>query len=254
MNEKQCTVCEKLCCRLKMDFSKTFCYFCEHKAKPLQIHYNFATRSRPTRMAAAIATIMAYSHKADYTITLTVDEDDTETLGSTQLQDLVKQPNITLNCHGLSKNKIHAINRGLEGWKGDILVNMSDDMRFIAPGYDIAIINAFEGNLDQFIHFPDGRVNHLLPTMSIMGRTYYERDGYIYHPQYENLWCDNEAMDVARLRGCYKYVAKQLFDHYHPAWTGEKPDALLEKTQSTFRADEITYIRRSKQGFPKHNA
>ncbi|MFO0454035.1 MAG: hypothetical protein ACK52I_36205, partial [Pseudomonadota bacterium] len=63
-----------------------------------------------------------------------------------------------------------------------------------------------------------------------------------------------EAMDVAKLRGCHKYINRQIFDHVHPAWTGEKPDALLEKTQSTFRADEITYIRRSKQGFPKHNA
>lgn len=253
MNEKQCVICEKLCCRLKMDFTKTFCYFCEHKANPLQIHYNFATRSRPHKMAAAIATIKAYSHKSDWTIGLVIDDDDRATLDSPQLMDVLQDKRIYV-VPGISKNKIHAINRGMLDWKGDIVVNMSDDMRFIVPGYDIAIINAFGGNLDQFIHFPDGRVNHLLPTMSIMGRTYYERDGYIYHPQYENLWCDNEAMDVAKLRGCHKYVNRQIFDHVHPAWTGEKPDALLEKTQSTFRADEITYIRRSKQGFPKHNA
>ncbi len=148
---------------------------------------------------------------------------------------------------------MHAINRGMEGWKGDIVVNMSDDMRFLVPGYDIKIINAFADNLDQFIHFPDGRVNHLLPTMSIMGRTYYERFGYIYHPQYFSLWCDNEAMDVAKKLGKWKYVPERIFDHYHPAWTGEPIDAQLRHTQGYYHIDEQTYIKRSAAGFPNEN-
>jgi glycosyltransferase involved in cell wall biosynthesis len=252
MNERQCTVCEKLCCRLKMDFSKTFCYFCEIKAKPLQIHYNFATRSRPHKMAAAIATIKAYSHKSDWTIGLVIDDDDRATLDSPQLMDVLQDKRIYV-VPGTSKNKIHAINRGMVDWKGDIVVNMSDDMRFIAPGYDIAIINAFGDNLDQFIHFPDGRVNHLLPTMSIMGRTYYERFGYIYHPQYLSLWCDNEAMDVAKKLGKWKYVPERIFDHDHPAWTGEPIDAQLRHTQGYYHIDEQTYIKRSAAGFPNEN-
>jgi hypothetical protein len=126
-------------------------------------------------------------------------------------------------------------------------------MRFIKAGYDIDIINAFEGNLDQFIHFPDGRVNHLLPTMSIMGRTYYERFNYIYHPQYFSLWCDNEAMDVAKKLGKYKYVPERIFDHYHPAWTGEPIDAQLRHTQGYYHIDEQTYIKRSAAGFPNEN-
>ena len=235
-----------------MDHTKNICYLCETRANTMHIHYNFATRSRPEKMAAAFATIVAHSYKSRYTVGLTIDDDDTATLNSNELADLLKYPYVYVNG-GTSKNKVHAINRGMEGWQGDIVVNMSDDMRFLKPAFDIDIINAFEGNLDRFIHFPDGRVNHLLPTMSIMGRTYYDRFGYIYHPQYESLWCDNEAMDVAKRLGCYKYVDKRLFDHYHPAWTGEPVDALLNHTQSFFRADEITYIRRSKAGYPTNN-
>ena len=235
-----------------MNHAKNICYLCETRSQSMHIHYNFATRSRPEKMAAAFATIVAHSHSNKYTVGLTVDNDDTATLNSNELADLLKYPNVFINM-GTSKNKVHAINRGLLGWQGDILVNMSDDMRFLKPSFDIDIINAFEGNLDRFIHFPDGRVNHLLPTMSIMGRPYYNRFGYIYHPQYESLWCDNEAMDVAKRLGCYKYVDKQLFDHYHPAWTGEPVDALLNHTQSFYLADEITYIRRSKAGYPNCN-
>jgi hypothetical protein len=50
----------------------------------------------------------------------------------------------------------------MEGWQGDIVVNMSDDMRFLVPGYDIKIINAFADDLDQFIHFPDGQGKSLI--------------------------------------------------------------------------------------------
>lgn len=232
-----------------MDFSKEFCYLCMTRAENMKIHYNFATRSRPTKMTAAIATIKAYSHKADYTIGITVDDDDDVTLNSTHYLELQRDPNIYFT-HGRSNSKVHAINRGMEGWKGDIVVNMSDDMRFLVPGYDIKIINAFADNLDQFIHFPDGRVNHLLPTMSIMGRTYYERFNYIYHPQYFSLWCDNEAMDVAKKLGKWKYVPDRIFDHYHPAWTGEPIDAQLRHTQGYYHIDEQTYIKRSASGFP----
>lgn len=234
-----------------MDFSKEICYFCEHKLSIMRIHYNFATRSRPAKMAAAAATILAHSHSKNFTIVLNIDNDDEVTLNSNELSDLLKYPNITI-APGTSFSKIHAINRSINNYHFDILVNMSDDMRFIKPGFDIDIINAFAGNLDQFIHFPDGRVNHLLPTMSIMGYPYFKRFDYIYHPQYESLWCDNEAMDVAKKLGCYKYVDKQIFDHVHPAWTGEVPDALLMHTQSFFRKDEQTYIRRSQAGFPNH--
>jgi hypothetical protein len=203
-------------------------------------------------MTAAIATIKAYSHKSDYTIGITVDDDDDVTLNSTHYLELQQDKNIYFT-HGKSNSKVHAINRGMEGWKGDIVVNMSDDMRFLVPGYDIKIINAFADNLDQFIHFPDGRVNHLLPTMSIMGRTYYERFGYIYHPQYFSLWCDNEAMDVAKKLGKWKYVPDRIFDHYHPAWTGEPIDAQLRHTQGYYHIDEQTYIKRSAAGFPNEN-
>ena len=236
-----------------MDHTKDICYLCETRKKPMHIHYNFATRSRPAKMAAAFATIQAYSHTNNYTVGLTIDDDDSVTLESNELKDLLKFPNVYINA-GKSNCKIHAINRGMAGWKGDIVVNMSDDMRFVKPGYDVDIINAFGNDLDLFVHFPDGRVNHLLPTMSIMGRTYFDRFGYIYHPQYESLWCDNEAMDVAKKLGKYKYVPVQIFDHYHPAWTGETPDELLMHTQSFFRKDEQTYIRRSAAGFPNHNA
>jgi len=213
------------------------------------ICYNFATRNRPLKMAKAIGTIIDLSTDKNYTIGLTIDDDDSITLNSQQLANLLQSDQIKVN-HGRSSSKVHAINRGMAGWSGDIVVNMSDDMRFIKQGFDADIIEAFQGESDQFIHFPDGRVNKVLPTMSIMDRSYYERFNYIYHPDYHSLWCDNEAMDVAQQLGRYKYIDLQIFSHEHPAWTGEPADALLMHTESFFEIDQETYQRRSKLGFP----
>lgn len=213
------------------------------------IHYNFATRNRPQKMADAINTIMDLSTDKNYTIGLTIDDDDSTTLNSYQLADILQSSQIKLNP-GRSSSKVHAINRGMAGWSGDIAVNMSDDMRFIKRGFDGDIIQAFQGEGDQFVHFPDGRVNETLPTMSIMGRSYYERFNFIYHPDYHSLWCDNEAMDMAQQLGRYKFIDLQIFSHEHPAWTGEPADNLLMHTESFFEIDQETYKRRSKLGFP----
>jgi len=213
------------------------------------IHYNFATRNRPQKMADAINTIIDLSTDKNYTIGLTIDDDDLTTLNSHQLADILQSSQIKLNP-GRSSSKVHAINRGMAGWSGDIAVNMSDDMRFIKRGFDGDIIQAFQGEGDQFVHFPDGRVNETLPTMSIMGRSYYERFNFIYHPDYHSLWCDNEAMDMAQQLGRYKFIDLQIFSHEHPAWTGEPADNLLMHTESFFEIDQETYKRRSKLGFP----
>ena len=213
------------------------------------IHYNFATRNRPQKMADAINTIIDLSANKNFTIGLTIDDDDSTTLNSHQLTNILQSEQIKVN-HGRSCSKVHAINRGMAGWSGDIAVNMSDDMRFIKRGFDGDIIQAFQGKMDQFVHFPDGRINEILSTMSIMDRSYYERFHYIYHPDYHSLWCDNEAMDVAQQLGRYKYIDLQIFSHEHPAWTGEAADALLMHTESFFEIDQETYKRRSKLGFP----
>lgn len=215
----------------------------------MHIYYNFATRSRPQKMAEAIDTIVDLSECDSFTIGLTIDDDDSTTLNSYQLSNALESIQIKVNP-GRSTSKVHAINRGMAGWNGDVVVNMSDDMRFIKRGFDGDIVRAFQGDTDQFIHFPDGHVNEALPTMSIMGRSYYERFNYIYHPDYQSLWCDNEAMEGAKQLGRYKYVDLQIFHHYHPAWTGEGADPLLLHTESFFEADQQTYRRRSQSGFP----
>ena len=210
------------------------------------ILYKLTSRSRPAKMYKSYKSV--YDNASlDWIMVLSVDADDDATMRSEELKAIRLDKRVSIHV-GTSKNKIDAINRDVpkDGW--DILVNLSDDQVFTCKGFD-KVISEHCG-ADTFLHLPDGYVNERLATMSIMGKEYYKRFGYIYHPDYASLWCDNEAQDEAIRLGCYKYVNERIFTHEHPAWTGEKPDAQLEHTQKFYRQDERTYRKRKALNFP----
>jgi len=164
-------------------------------------------------------------------------------------------------CFGKTTNKIEAINRDIPvmnhlklnhdlSWQ--ILLNLSDDQRPIIKGWDEIIRKAMPDNLDASLWFRDGqpRIN----TMEIIGRNYYERFGYIYHPDFKSFYCDNLATDMALFQGKCIRSGKQLFDHLHPAWN--KPnslpmDDLYRHNQKYWDEDKATYNRMVRDGLDK---
>lgn len=201
-------------------------------------------------MLAAVLNIQRLCESKNYVINLVIDDDDSITLNSPHYQTVQGLKNVVIQ-HGLSKSKVHAINRGVQSYQGDwdILINTSDDMEFHTHGFDNIIRGLFKED-DMFLHLPDGYVDEKLPTMSMMDRTYYNRFNYIYHPDYTSLWCDNEAMDVAIKLGRYKYNNVSIFKHKHPLWVGESYDKQMIDSQSFYRQDQIVYNQRKSKGFP----
>lgn len=206
----------------------------------LRILFKFTTRSRPHLFERGMQTIIQNVVNENYQILVSVDTDDaTMTEALKKYEDNVK----VKICYGTSKNKIDAINRDVE--KADdwhILINMSDDMVFVCRGFDDIIRNSFD-NLKQCLHFPDGNTNQLI-TMSILGREFYDRFGYIYNPEYVSLWCDNEQMEVAKLIYAYKYVDMMILNHLHPAFAKADFDNQYKHTESFYGVDAQTFERR----------
>jgi hypothetical protein len=225
----------------------------------MHILYNFATRSRPEKFKRAVENIIHLAKEHDYIILAKVDFDDENIAGLIQWS---KEKNYHIDhagplqfAAGDSVSKVHAINRDIDKCvsKWDILVNMSDDMALLIEGFDTRIIELFHGNLDTFLHLPDQHTGDAICTMSIIGRQYYDRDGYVYHPDYKSLWCDNEATEVAKNRGCYRWHNERLYEHRHPAWGFGQGDDLLRKSESYFYIDQETYNKRKSLGFPKES-
>jgi hypothetical protein len=189
------------------------------------------------------------ANREDYHVLISVDKDD---------QSMYPLPVLDGNhtfVVGNSKNKIDAINRDINefDYDFDILINMSDDMIFTKKGFDDIIRAEFYNDFNQYIHFNDGNQKDNVCTMHIVGREYYNRFKYIYHPDYISLWCDVENDIVAKQLGCYKYMGDnlKLFRHLHPAWGLAPQDALSIKTEdrALWITDEITFNKRKRKNF-----
>jgi hypothetical protein len=212
------------------------------------ILFKLTTRSRPIKAKASIDNIIEKCNSNDYTILVSIDEDD-ETMKNFDYKD----DNVYI-IRGKSKNKIDAINRDMNiftHW--DILINTSDDMVFNVKGFDEIIRQDFNGYYDQVLHYSDGFQKANIMTMSIMGIDYYNRFKYIYHPSYESLWCDVEATEVAWMLNKYKYMGdlKQLFTHMHPAWNMAQYDQQYIKTEAheVKEKDLKTFIQRRSKNY-----
>jgi hypothetical protein len=221
----------------------------------MTICYKFSTRSRPDKLFSCLENIHSLSKHDDYYILLTLDVDD-NTVTTSEVRDKIATYPKVIPYWGISQgSKIVAINRDLyfaPSW--DILINMSDDFVFLKPGFDVQIIQDitnYFSDLDGFVHYPDGAVNSKLATMSIMGRKYFDRFGYIYHPDYESVYCDQEAMEVAKKLGKYKFINNQLFEHRHPRWKKAEWDEQYRKTEDAkvYAKDRETFMRRKANNF-----
>lgn len=216
----------------------------------MKILYNFATRSRPLRFFKALDNIKEMSANDNYIVLAKLDSNDASNY------EQIKNYPYCIIVSGYSKSKVHAINRGIipDGW--DILINMSDDIRWTVKGFDDIIRQDIED--DIFLHYPEPfadtqcALQRKLPisVVSIMDKKYYDRFGYVYHPDYTSLWCDNEATEVARRLGRHKFVNKVIFSHDHPQSRKANMDFQYKFTESFYKTDQLVYNRRMAKGFP----
>lgn len=223
----------------------------------------FATRSRPERFFLGLDNIInRASDKKNIGILVSADTNDYSMFNSNVLERLKPyvESGLVVPVFGNSVSKIDAINRDMDkvgeikkfkNWK--ILINFSDDMEFTVDGYDDIIrqkLSLHFPDTDGNLHFNDGYVQEKVSTMSIIGRRYYERFGYIYHPSYVSLWCDNEYTEVARKLNKIQYYPTQIFRHNHPANNNTlHRDEQYVKTESYYELDSKTYEQRKFKNF-----
>src|SRR5688572_30064292 len=137
----------------------------------MTICYSFASRSRPSRFFDTLDNIIAMSASNDYFIVAKLDDDDMSMNDPLVKEKLLSYPMVIVKW-GISKSKIHAINRDLEGFAFDILICASDDMRFRTYGFDDIIRKHMPESLDAFIHCPDDYAKDRVCTVSILGKRY----------------------------------------------------------------------------------
>ncbi len=223
----------------------------------MRILINFATRSRPKKFFDCMDNIMELiSHENEFEVIVTCDIDD-KTMCNDEVRNRATSYKNTKIYYGISKNKVDAINKnvGLSETNWDVLINQSDDFMFLEKDFDKRVcsdMNLYFPDTDGMIHYPDGSpAKDVLCTMSILGRKFYERTNYIYHPDYANVYCDLEATEVGKKLSRYKYIDHQIASHNHPIWAKAEWDEQYRKTEDKegYARDFATYQRRKKNNF-----
>lgn len=225
----------------------------------MKILYKLASRSRPGKFIAGVENIFINSRNKDFAILASLDEDDITMNNRDMIEKMTRYEAKLYPVFGKSKNKVYAINRDFHlAPDFDILINFSDDMCFIEEGYDLIIEEEMKKHFpegDCLLHFPDQNQGKNCMTMSIMDKKYFDRFGFIYHPDYESLECDVEAQEVGKILGRYKFINRRIFNHYHPSFGQGKYDGLYKKNEGLIdgfairNRDKETYLRREKNNF-----
>jgi len=156
-------------------------------------------------------------------------------------------------------DKISAINAHIDEQSFDVVICASDDMVPKVYSWDQRIAVSMQEHfpdLDGCVHFNDGNTNGDLITFSILGRKLYEYFGYIYHPDYKSLYCDDEFTQVVRAMEKEKYIDEVIIAHEHYSLEGSENhgeiDYAAQKTLHYSGRDHVVFQKRKELGFPKH--
>jgi hypothetical protein len=235
-------------------FDYRFEHYSEKNNSTMKILIKLPSRSRPKRLIEIVKNyIYMAENPSSIDIMINLDSDDPTV--TPELCSTLKSIHSTTDIHiGTSHGKISAVNRDMELAKDyDILLLASDDMFPIVKGYDDIIRNDMQEHYpdtDGVLWYNDGNQGKKLNTLCILGRTYYKRFNYIYHPSYKSLYCDNEFTEVANKLNKQTYFDNVIIKHNHPGtFQGVENDELYETNQKYAYEDRDNYYKRRSQNF-----
>lgn len=222
----------------------------------MTILVKYPTRSRPQRFLKTLSEwITSATDLSKISWLISYDADD-----QTMTEPIIKaaynlSPNL-IAVKGASKTKIEACNSDIEKvpvW--GVVLLISDDTWCRRAGWDQMIRDnmlKYYPNTDGCLWFHDGTKQREICTISCIGRRYYDRFGYIYHPSFSSFFCDNEFTEIAQRDGKIVFIDQPLATHEHPAWgRGMKQDALYTRNDRFWQQDKVNYEKRKAEGFPK---
>jgi hypothetical protein len=219
----------------------------------MKLLIKFPTRNRKNKFFTVLKQYQRLCEDIENTFFLiTLDNDDDE-MNSPEVADIFTTFKNIKYVYGNSISKIHAVNRDIETvdeW--DIVLLASDDMTPKVKGYDNIIRNKMKEHYpdtDGVLWFNDGHQGNNLNTLCILGKKYYERFNYIYHPEYKSVWSDNEFMLVGNILKKQTYFDEVIIEHEHPDWGYGNRDVIHRINSQNESHDRNLFTTRKNNNF-----
>jgi len=219
----------------------------------MKLLIKFPTRNRKNKFFKVLREYQNLCEDLNNTYFLITLDNDDESMNPSDVEDIFNTFKNVKVIYGTSNSKIHAVNRDIElvnDW--DIVLVASDDMTPKVKGYDNIIRNKmkeFYSDTDGILWFNDGHMGNKLNTLCILGKKYYDRFGYIYHPEYKSVWSDNEFMLVGNLLGKQTYFEQVIIEHEHPDWGYGSRDEIHQNNSKNENQDKLLFTKRKDNNF-----
>ena len=219
----------------------------------MKLLIKFPTRNRKNKFFKVLRQYQNMCEDLDNTYFLITLDNDDESMNPSDVEDIFNTFKNIKVVYGTSNSKIHAVNRDIElvnDW--DIVLLASDDMTPKVKGYDNIIRNKmkeFYSDTDGILWFNDGFQGEKLNTLCVLGKKYYERFNYIYHPDYKSCWSDNEFMEVGKILKKQTYIDSVIIKHEHPDWGYGNRDQIHTNNINDYQYDLGVYNRRKEINF-----
>lgn len=222
----------------------------------MRVLVKYPTRGRPQQSLTTLkGWLDSASDLSRIAVLVSYDADDATMTPEVIAQAEAMHPALVA-VRGHSKTKIEACNADVNEYAGDweVILLISDDMICRRKSWDTVIrdkMRYFYPDTDGCLWFHDGTRQRVISTLSCIGRSYYDRFGYIYNPEYASFFPDNEYTDVAMAMNKITFIADPIATHEHPAWGGAmRADDVYRRNNKYWKADQATYDRRKAAGFP----
>jgi hypothetical protein len=221
-----------------------------------KILIKFPTRGRFEKFFSTLDLYYAHlSNEHPFHFVISCDIDDPVMNSPEAIAKLQSYPHLSY-YFGNNKSKIEACNADIEKHLDfDILLLASDDMLPRVKGFDAIIaycMTSLFPDLDGVLQFDDGFQHDKINTFPIMGKNFYHRFNYIYHPSYKSLFCDNEMTEVTHILNKCVYIDQILIEHCHPWASKSDVDELYRLNETYFSADRQNFIDRRAKHFDLH--
>lgn len=219
-----------------------------------QLLVKFPTRGRASQFFSVLDIYYNLLEDKEHThFLISCDEDDLIMNNEAVIEKLKSYHNLQI-CFSKNKSKIEAVNANFDlAPPFDIVLLASDDMVPQVKGYDTIIRTKMQlhfPDTDGIVWFNDGHQGPILNTLSILGKKYFDRFGYLYHPAYKSLWCDNEFTMIGNLLGKQKYFDQIIIKHIHPdIFSNVVIDELYERNLKLDAADKAVFEKRKSNAF-----
>lgn len=218
----------------------------------MKLNIQFPTRGRPDKFFEVLDIYKNTAEDWDSIDVYAICNEDDGSMNNRKTGERFMSYKNCFPIFGKINSKIEACNYKAGGREWDIILLASDDMIPVKEGWDTIIKEDMQREFpdtDGVLWYNDGHKGDKLCTLSVLGRKYFNRFGYIYNPEYKSFFCDNEFGEVAKELGRLFYNPLCIIEHRHPDYHLTKTDALYKFNLRYHGHDKAVFNRRRQNGF-----